>query len=53
MPSVSEVGADQCWHVRVDIVDAPALQLVLPARKEMVQNAALAELREFRCPSGL
>jgi hypothetical protein len=46
MPSVSEVGADQCWHVRVDIVDAPALQLVLPARKEMVQNAALAELRE-------
>lgn len=46
MPSVSEIGGDQCWHVRVDIVDAPALQLVLPARKEMVQNAALAELRE-------
>jgi hypothetical protein len=46
MPSVSELGGDQCWHVRVDIVDAPALQLVLPARKEMVQNAALAELRE-------
>lgn len=46
MPSVSEIEGDQCWHVRVDIVDAPALQLVLPARKEMVQNAALAELRE-------
>lgn len=46
MPSVSEVGGDQCWHVRVDIIDAPALQLVLPARKEMVQNAALAELSE-------
>lgn len=46
MPSVSELGGDQCWHVRVDIVDAPALQLVLPARKEMVQNAALTELRE-------
>lgn len=46
MPSVSEVGGDECWYVRVDIVDAPALQLVLPARKEMVQNAALDELRE-------
>lgn len=46
IPSVSEVDANECWHVRVDIVDAPALQLVLPARKEMVQNAALAELRE-------
>jgi hypothetical protein len=44
--SVSEIEGDQCWHVRVDIVDAPALQLVLPARKEMVQNAALANLRE-------
>lgn len=46
MPCVSEVDGDQCWHVRVDIVDAPALQLVLPARKEMVQNAALTDLRE-------
>lgn len=46
MPCVSEIGGDQCWHVRVDIVDAPALQLVLPARKEMVQNATLQELRE-------
>jgi hypothetical protein len=46
MPSISEVDASECWHVRVDIVDAPALQLVLPARKEMVQNAALARLRE-------
>ena len=46
MPSVSEVGGDGCWYVRVDIVDAPALQLVLPARKEMVQNGALDALRE-------
>lgn len=46
MPSVSEVDGDGCWYVRIDIVDAPALQLVLPARKEMVQNAALDELRE-------
>lgn len=33
------------WSARVDIIDAPALQLVLPARKEMVQNDALAALR--------
>lgn len=46
MPSISEVDANETWHVRVDIVDAPALQLVLPARKEMVQNAALEHLRE-------
>lgn len=45
MPQVSEVDADQCWYVLIDIGDAPALQLVLPARKEMVQNAALEELR--------
>ena len=32
------------WSVRVDIIDAPALQLVLPARKEMVRNDALAAL---------
>lgn len=45
-PFVSEIDGDGCWYVRVDIVDAPILQLVLPARKEMVQNAALGELRE-------
>ena len=33
------------WSARVDIIDAPALQLVLPARKEMVHNDALAALR--------
>ena len=46
MPSISEVDASETWHVRVDIADAPALQLVLPARKEMVQNAALEHLGE-------
>lgn len=46
LPSISEVDANECWHVRIDIVDAPALQLVLPARKEMVQNAALGHLRD-------
>lgn len=46
LPMVAEVGAAEAWRVLVDIVDAPALQLVLPARKEMVQNAALKSLRE-------
>lgn len=43
LPSVDE--KDRHWWARVDIVDAPALQLVLPARKEMVENAALEALR--------
>lgn len=34
------------WSVRVDIIDEPDLQLVLPARKEMVENDALARLRD-------
>lgn len=46
MPGISEVKDGEKWHVRVDIIDAPALQLVLPARKEMVQNAAIEALRE-------
>lgn len=45
MPSVGEIEARRKWTVRIDIVDAPSLQLVLPARKEMVENAALADLR--------
>lgn len=36
---------DVQWCALVDIVDAPQLQLVLPARKEMVENEALAHLR--------
>lgn len=46
MPNVTELDGGERWHVRVDIVDAHALQLVLPARKEMVQNAALETLCE-------
>jgi len=46
MPSVTEVGVDRCWQVRVDILESAVLHLVLPARKEMVQNAALENLRE-------
>ena len=45
LPSVKEVDGSYPWTARIDIVDAPSLQLVLPARKEMVDNAALASLR--------
>jgi hypothetical protein len=45
LPSLSEVDGGHFWGVRVDIGDTPELQLVLPARKEMVENAALEELR--------
>ena len=44
LPSIGEKRRN--WWARVDIVDAPALQLVLPARKEMVENAALEALRD-------
>jgi len=44
LPAVDE--KDRHWWARVDIVDAPDLQLVLPARKEMVENQALADLRQ-------
>ena len=46
LPALSEIEKPLSWRVRVDIVDAPALQLVLPARKEMVENDALCRLRE-------
>lgn len=46
LPTLGELGRPHNWRVRIDIVDAPALQLVLPARKEMVENEALSRLRE-------
>ena len=46
LPTVSEIRGGGAYYVRVDIIDAPALQLVLPARKEAVENAALRELRD-------
>lgn len=45
LPSVIECGHGPSWSVLIDIVDAPAFQLVLPARKEMVENAGLDALR--------
>ena len=34
------------WTIRADVEDCPKLELVLPARKEAVENAFLAEMRE-------
>lgn len=42
---VGEVGRGQVWTARIDIIDCPAIQLVLPARKEVVQNPVLDDLR--------
>lgn len=46
LPFVSDADRGRGWYAKVDIIDAPQLQLVLPARKEMVQGAALDALRE-------
>ena len=43
LPTIKEVHHTH-WSVKVDIVDAPALVLVLPARKEVFHNAALERL---------
>ncbi|RYY05385.1 MAG: ATP-binding protein, partial [Alphaproteobacteria bacterium] len=45
LPTIGEVGRGHLWNARVDILDCPAIQLVLPARKEAVQNEALGDLR--------
>ncbi|MBB6125647.1 ATP-binding protein [Sphingobium subterraneum] len=43
LPVIKEVRHTQ-WSVKVDIVDAPELVLVLPARKEVFRNTALDRL---------
>lgn len=45
LPHVQETDRGRHWVARVDIVNAPEIQLVLPARKEVVENDAIAELR--------
>ncbi len=45
LPTVETVhGAN--WSVRADVVDCPGLELVLPARREAVENAFTAEMRQ-------
>ncbi|MCB8829517.1 hypothetical protein LJD47_31370, partial [Escherichia coli] len=46
LPFVQEVDRGGHWIARVDIFDAPAIQLVLPARKEVVENDGIAGLRD-------
>ena len=45
LPAVETVHGG-IWTVRADIMDCPDLELVLPARKEAVENGFLGEMRE-------
>ena len=49
LPHVQPIHTPRCgpvWSVRADVQNCPDLELVLPARKEAVQNAFLAELHD-------
>lgn len=49
LPRIAEDGSTG-WSVKLDVVSAPDLQLVLPARKEVVETTFLAELmRACKC----
>ena len=45
LPAIETVHGG-IWTVRADVGDCPELELVLPARKEAVENAFLKEMRE-------
>ena len=45
LPSVETVHGPT-WSVLADVDDCPGLELVLPARKEAVENAFLTEMRD-------
>ena len=45
LPTVETVHGG-IWSVRADVLDCPDLELLLPARKEAVENAFLAEMRQ-------
>ena len=45
LPTVETVHGG-IWSVRADVVDCPGLELLLPARREAVENAFLADMRE-------
>ena len=44
LPTIQELDTRATWFAKIDIVDCPALQLTLPARKEVVATPFLAEL---------
>lgn len=46
LPLIGEVDAPLLWSVRIDVIDMPGLKMVLPARKEVVENDAVTVLRE-------
>lgn len=46
LPFVSDADGGRGWYAKVDIIEAPRIQFVLPARKEVLQGAALEALRE-------
>ena len=43
LPHVSAIDSE--WHTKVEVVDCPELELVLPARKEVVETPFVEELR--------
>ena len=45
LPTVQTID-DGVWAVRADIDNAPGLELVLPARKELVETCFAADMRE-------
>ena len=45
LPAVETVNGPT-WTIRADVQNCPDLELVLPARKEAVENAFLKEMRE-------
>lgn len=45
LPTIAELQGGRSYYARIDIHDCPALQQVLPARKEAVESAALTALR--------
>ena len=45
LPTV-KTTTDQWWQALVDIIECPSLQLALPARRQVIYNDFLEELRE-------
>ena len=52
LPTLEEVGKLYSLSCKIDIIDCPALKLVLPARKELLMNAFIPEM-ETACKRAL
>jgi len=44
LPTIAEIDSGRQWCAKVDVIDCPALQLTLPARKEVVVSPFVDEL---------